>query len=149
MESQDTLAMNRVILSHFDNYSAALLFARFGQTLLLPEPLSASAVPRRAPSDTLPVHAGERVLEATITRYGLNAAEIVRMNGFDEWTQAEMSPIRIHLLRFTTFLPPVELIARHAGAFAPISSLRGSARIELALARQAFNLILGGDTSQS
>ena len=147
MEQHAILNVNRVILSHFDNYSAALVFARFGKTLLLPEPLPESAVAMLAPAQPLPEHDADLVVDAAVHRYGLNAADIVRMTGYDAWLRTDSAPIRVHLLRFTTFLAPGESIAPHGGTFAPISNLRGSPRIELELARRGFNLILGGDAA--
>lgn len=147
MEQQAILTANRVILSHFDSYSAALVFARFGKTLLLPEPLPESAVVMQPPAEPGPEHSADPVLDAAVRRYGLNAAEIVRMNGFEAWTLTDSGPVRVHLLRFTTFLAPAESIAPHGGTFAPISNLRSSPRIELELARRGFNLILGGDAA--
>jgi len=148
VEQPSVLRDNRVILSHFDSYSAALVFARFGRTLLLPEPLPPTAVSVAAPEQVAPEHDGDAVLGAIVERYGLNAADIVRMRGFDAWLQSDGGVVRVHLLRFTTFLAPAELITPHGGSFAPISNLRGSARIELELVRQGFNLILGGDAAR-
>jgi hypothetical protein len=148
VEQQTVLAANRVILSHFDSYSAALVFARFGKTLLLPDSLPAPAVATSAPESIAAAHTGQLVLDAIVQRYQLNAAELVRMNGFDAWMDTDAGLIRVHLLRFTTFLAPAEAISPHGGTFAPISNLRGSARIELELVRQGFNLILGGDASR-
>ena len=51
MTTQDILAHNRVILTHFDSYSTALLFPRWdNNTLLWPEALPASATPMPAPT---------------------------------------------------------------------------------------------------
>jgi hypothetical protein len=147
VEQQAILNVNRVILSHFDSYSAALVFARFGKTLLLPEALGDSAVVVEPPAEPLAEHGGEAVLNAAVSHYGLSATDIVRMSGFDAWTLTDSGPVRIHLLRFTTFLAPSQSILPHGGLFAPISNLRGSPRIELELARRGFNLILGGDAS--
>jgi len=147
VEQRGILDINRVILSHFDRYSAALVFARFGKTLLLPTPLPESAALMPPPAEPLAEHDGDRVLDAAVDRYGLNAADIVHMPGFDSWMATDSGPVRVHLLRFTTFLAPAESIAPHGGVFAPISNLRGSPRIELELARRGFNLILGGDAA--
>lgn len=147
MEQQAILNVNRVILSHFDSYSAALVFARFGNTLLLPAPLPESAVPMQPPAAPLAEHGADLVLNTAVGHYGLNAADIVRMNGFEAWMATDSGPVRVHLLRFTTFQAPAESIVPHGGVFAPISNLRGSPRIELELARRGFNLILGGDAN--
>ncbi|HET9930326.1 MAG TPA: hypothetical protein VFQ35_06555 [Polyangiaceae bacterium] len=147
MTLEAPFADNRVILLHFDTYSAALVFARFGKSVLLPEPLPATAVPMTAPSERAAAHEGDEVLRASVSRYGLNPEELGRMRGFDEWVQTDSGPIRIHLLRFTTFLAPAEAIAPHGGVFAPLSELRGIMKVELPFVRQAFNLILGGESS--
>ncbi|MEY8689532.1 MAG: hypothetical protein AB9M53_06585 [Leptothrix sp. (in: b-proteobacteria)] len=62
---------------------------------------------------------------------------------FNHWAQTEDGPVRIHLLRFTTFDAPKAAIAAHDGVFKPISELRGSAMNELMLLREVFNLIIG------
>ncbi|TXT35057.1 MAG: hypothetical protein FD135_5126, partial [Comamonadaceae bacterium] len=43
MTTQDIFACNRVILTHFDSYSAALLFPRWEKSLLWPAALPESA----------------------------------------------------------------------------------------------------------
>lgn len=147
METQDFLPMNRVILSHFDSYSAALVFARWDNTLLMPKALPESAQPMSAPEDVAPEQAADLVMQAAIGRYGLNPAELVRENDFDAWMHTDDGPVRIHLLRFTTPDAPVKAIEPHGGVFKSISELRGSAMIELGLLRQVFNLCVGGSRS--
>jgi hypothetical protein len=145
VEAKAILDANRVILSHFDSYSAALVFARFGRTLLLPDALPATAVVAQPPAQISLAHDGDAAVAAVVERYQLNAAELVRMTGFDVWIQADAELLRVHLLRFTTFLAPAEAITPHGGVFSPISNLRGSSKLELELVRQGFILILGGD----
>ena len=145
MRDSDLFAQNRVILSHFDSYSTALVFARFGKTLLAPEAPPDSAVIAEAPPRIDEIHEGDAVARAAIVRYGLNAAEVFREPQFDAWLKADGHAIRIHLLRFRTFRAPADLIEPHGGVFSPISELRGAARVQLALLREVFNLILGGD----
>ena len=149
MEQQSIFDANRVILSHFDSYSAALVFARFGGTLLIPAALPGGTVAAPTPSDISSAHDGSAVHDAVVRRYQLNADELVRMSGFDAWMETGSRLVRVHLLRFTTFLAPAEAIAVHGGVFSPISNLRGSSRLELELVRQGFNLILGGDARSS
>ncbi|HET7538517.1 MAG TPA: hypothetical protein VFK05_01550 [Polyangiaceae bacterium] len=143
--ASELFAKNRVILSHFDSYSTALVFARFGKTLLAPEALPEGAALAAAPAAVENIHGGDAVLQATIERYGLSAAELFREAQFDAWLTAGSDRLRIHLLRFKTFLAPAEAIAPHGGVFKPISELRGSAPLELGLVRGVFNLIMGGD----
>lgn len=138
------LSRNRVILSHFDSYSAALMFARWGKTLLLPEPLPESVAPMQAPVEVDAAYAGDAVMHAAIERYGLKASELTRMNDFDAWLQTAAEPIRIHVLRFNTFEAPTLAIEPHGGVFKSISELRGAAMVELTLLRQVFNLLVGG-----
>jgi hypothetical protein len=140
----DILSLNRVILAHFDSYSANLVFARWGSTLLLPAPLPESAKPMTAPQEVGPAHAGAAVTAAAIAAYGLNPAELYRMDDFDAWMETAQGPLRVHLLRFSTFEAPAAAIQPRGGVFKPISELRGSAMIELNLLRQVFNLIIGG-----
>ena len=146
MSDSEIFARNRVILCHFDSYSTALVFARFGSTLLAPAALPEGAAVLSAPADEGEVYAGNTVVQAANARYGLNPAEVFRDSQYDAWLEAEGSaPIRIHLLRFKTFLAPADLIAPHGGVFFPISALRGALRVELGLIRGVFNLIVGGD----
>ncbi len=144
MDAYDWLARNRVVLCHFDTYSAALLFAHWDGTLLAPAALPASAAPMAAPIDPGVGHDGAAVRQAACERFGLNADEVVRLDDFDAWMQTEDGPVRVHALRFDTFDAPGEAIAPHGGTFRHLTQLRGSPMIELNLLRQAFNLMVGG-----
>jgi len=144
MDTSDLLDRNRVILCHFDSYSAALLFARYGGSVLAPTPLPEAASDMPAPDDASEQHAPEAVLDALAAKYGLDTAQLKIDDGFQAWLWGDNGPIRIHLARFTTFEAPVEAIAPHGGAFKPISQMRGMPMAELNLMRQVFNLIMGG-----
>ena len=149
MSDADLFTRNRVILCHFDSYSTALLFARFGNTLLAPDALPEGAAITTVPAAGADGYAGNRVVQAMIARYSLKPADVLRDSVYDAWLQAERGPpIRVHLLRFQTFLAPAEVIEPHGGVFFPISALRGASRVELALIRGVFNLIVGGDQSR-
>lgn len=138
------LDRNRVILCHFDSYSAALLFARYGDSILAPAPLpeAASAIP--APDDAAAQHAPDAALAALAAQHGLDAAQLKLDDGFQAWMSSDSGPIRIHLARFTTFEAPREAVEPLGGVFKPISEMRGMPMIELNLMRQVFNLIMGG-----
>lgn len=144
MDAYDWLARNRVLLCHFDTYSAALLFARWDGTLLAPAALPASAAPMAAPDDAGVGHDGAAVMQAACDRYGLNADELVRLDDFDAWMQTDDGPLRVHVLRFDTFEAPGEALAPHGGRFQHLTQLRGCPMIELNLLRQVFNLMVGG-----
>ncbi len=141
MMNDDLLAHNRVILCHFDSYSAALLFTRFGSTTLAPTPLPEGA--SAAATASGPQYGPRAVLEAVSACYGLDAAHLNPVDGFDEWTRSDEAIIRVHLARFTTFEAPRAAMEPHGGIFAPISQMRGAAMLELNLLRRAFNLFLG------
>lgn len=144
MTSEDVLSVNRVLLTHFDSYSTALVFAKWGDTLLFPAPLAGSATLAPAPDgETSTLHDDEAVMAATVARLGLNADELMIAKDFNHWASSDNSLVRIHLLRFTTMDAPKALLATHGAVFKPISELRGSPRIELELAREVFNLIIG------
>ncbi|ABM37165.1 hypothetical protein [Polaromonas naphthalenivorans] len=143
MTTDGILAHNRVILTHFDSYSTALVFPRWGKTLLWPEALPASTSPMPAPADIGPEYAGDAVKQAVVKRCGLNPDELVHVSEFNHWAQTETGPVRIHLLRFTTLDAPKAAIEALGGVFKPISELRGSAMSELVLLREVFNLIIG------
>lgn len=143
MVMPDILDRNRVILSHFDSYSAALLFARFGNSVLAPTPLPEAASDMPAPDGASQHHTPAAVLNALTAKYGIDPAQLRLDEDFDAWLSSASGPIRIHLARFTTFEAPGEAIAPHGGAFKPISQMRGLPTTELNLLRQVFNLIMG------
>ncbi|MDD5033910.1 MAG: hypothetical protein PHE55_04060 [Methylococcaceae bacterium] len=142
MDKHDILDRNRVILCHFDSYSTALLFARYGVSVLAPNPLpeTASVIPE--PSDADERYAPLAALDALTERYGLDKAQLNLVDNFQEWMNSPEGPIRIHLARFTTFEAPHATMEPHGGLFKPISQMRGTPMIELNLLRQAFNLIM-------
>jgi hypothetical protein len=144
MTLQNILTHNRVILTHFDSYSTALLFPRWGTTLLWPAALPEAASPMPAPALINPVHASEAVKHAVVERCKLNADELESVGEFNHWAQTPDGPVRIHLLRFTTLDAPKPAIEALGGDFKPMSLLRGSAMSELVLLREVFNLIVGG-----
>ena len=144
MLTPEILRRNRVILAHFDSYSAHVVFARWDATLLLPGPLPEDAQGTVAPAERGSAQEGLAVKEAFCVQYGLNPDELTHEESFDEWQQCADGALRVHLLRFTTFEAPAQAIAAHGGVFRSISELRGSARAELMLLRQAFNLYVGG-----
>jgi hypothetical protein len=143
MTTPDIFAHNRVILTHFDSYSTALLFPRWESSLLWPQALPESAVPMRSPSVINPAFSGQAVKQALVARCGLNPDELTNVGDFNHWAQTPSGPVRIHLLRFTTLDAPKAAIEALGGTFKPISQLRGSAMSELLLLREVFNLIVG------
>jgi hypothetical protein len=143
METSDLLDRNRVILCHFDSYSAALLFARYGSSVLAPSPLPEAARDMPAPDDDSEQHAPDAVLNALAAKYGLNAAQLKMDDDFQAWRTGDTGPIRIHLARFTGLDAPHAAIEPLGGAFKPISQMRGMPVTELDLMRQVFNLIMG------
>ena len=144
MNAPDLLTRNRVILTHFDSYSTALLFPRWdNKSLLWPQALPVSSAPMPPPVDVGPANAGIAILKAVVQQCGFNPDELVHVSDFDHWAQTELGPVRIHLLRFTTPDAPKAAIEALGGEFKPISQLRGSAMNELLLLREVFNLIVG------
>lgn len=135
---------NRVILCHFDTYSAASLFARYGTSVLSPSPLPEGANPSSAPPEMLEIHSPEKVLGALIEKYDFDPAELIIAEGFQEWMESGNGPIRIHLAKFKTFDPPRDEIEATGGTMKPISELRATPAIELNLLRSAFNVIMSG-----
>ncbi|MHB1144470.1 MAG: hypothetical protein ACYCZS_06165 [Thiobacillus sp.] len=144
MNDPTLLDRNRVILCHFDSYSAALLFARYGASVLAPAPLPESAGDIPAPDKVGAQHEPDAVLGALAAQHGLDPAQLKLDEGFQAWLSSDGGPIRIHLARFTTFEAPREAIEPLGGVFKPISEMRGMPMIELNLMRQVFNLIMGG-----
>ena len=139
----DAFDHNRAILCHFDSYSALLLFARFGSSLLLPEPAPEAATGAVQASPT-ELHDPARVRNALVERYGLTESELLHLPQFEAWLDGTPAPLRVHLFRVKSFSPPAELIERHEGKWKPVSELRGIFPHELGYARRIFELIMGG-----
>jgi hypothetical protein len=144
MNDDDIFDHNRVILCHFDSYSTALHFARYGSSVLAPAPLPETASPMAAPADAGEQHSPDAVLDAVVAQWGLDPAQLSLNNGFQAWMSSDNGPIRIHLVRFTTIDAPRQAIEPLGGVFKPISEMRGLPMIELNLMRQVFDLIMGG-----
>ncbi|HWR78015.1 MAG TPA: hypothetical protein VN283_12510 [Thiobacillus sp.] len=144
MNTLNILERNRVILCHFDSYSTALVFARYGSSILAPSPLPESAAPMPAPGDVTEQHDPGAVLDALVAQFGLDPAKLNPDDDFQAWMASDSGPIRIHLVRFATLDAPKEAIEPLGGVFKPISEMRGMPMIELNLIRQIFNQIMGG-----
>ncbi len=138
------LDRNRVILCHFDSYSCALLFARYGDSVLAPAPLPEAASDMPTPSDAGAQHTSAAVLDALAARYALDPAQLKIDDDFQAWLSDDSGPIRIHLARFIGLDAPHAAIEPLGGVFKPISQMRGMPVSELNLMRQVFNLIMGG-----
>lgn len=144
MTTPNILDHNRVILCHFDSYSAALNFARYGDSVLAPAPLSADASAIAAPEAAADHHRPGLVLDALAAQHGLDAGQLRLDDSFEAWLSDNSIPVRVHLVRFTTFEAPHAAIEPLGGVFKPISGMRGMPPLELNLMRQVFNLIIGG-----
>ncbi len=146
MSSVDVFVANRVILTHFDSYSTALVFARFGNTLLTPSALPDGAtLLDQSPALELAPYAGPAVTAAVFDRFDFKPDDLYRDDRYDAWARAGDSVFRIHLFRARTFSPPLAQIENHGGTFHPISELRTAPKVELGLIRGVFNLIMGGE----
>ena len=143
MTTPDIFAHNRVILTHFDSYSTALLFPRWETSLLWPAALPDGATPMPSPAIINPEFSGQVVKQALVEHCGFNPETLENVGDFKHWAQTEAGPVRIHLLRFTTLDAPKAAIEAMGGEFKPMSLLRGSAMSELLLLREVFNLIVG------
>ena len=135
---------NRVILCHFDSYSTALVFARYGASILASAPLPESAAPMPAPGDISEQHAQAGVLDMLVAQFGLDPAKVSLDEDFQAWMTSASGPIRIHLVRFTTLDAPPQAIEPLGGVFKSISEMRGMPMLELNLMRQVFDQIMGG-----
>lgn len=144
MDSDSIFEHNRVILCHFDSYSAASVFARYGMSVLAPAPLPEDASEMNAPALIGEQHKPEAVMAALIAQYGYTPSALKPADGFQQWMNSAIGPIRIHLLRFTTLDAPKAAIAPYGGLFKPISEMRGTPMIELNLLRRAFDLVMSG-----
>ena len=93
------LTHNRVILTHFDSYSTALLFPRWeNQTLLWPEALPDSATPMPGPADIGSAYSGAAVKQVVVERCGLNADELEHVGEFKPISQLRGSAMSELLL---------------------------------------------------
>ena len=144
MNDDNILHSNHVILCHFDSYSTALVFARYGNSVLAPAPLPEAASIMPDSGDVTERHAPGAVLDALAAQYVLDLAPLRLDDSFQAWISSECGPIRIHLARYTTLDAPHPAIEALGAVFKPISELRGVPMIELNLLRQVFNLIMGG-----
>lgn len=144
MDSATIFEHNRVILCHFDSYSTASVYARYGTSVLAPSPLPEGATPIPAPAAIGEHYASDAVMEAVSAKYGLAPAELTHADGFEEWMDSPGGPIRIHLVRFTTLDAPHAAIEPHGALFKSISEMRGTPMIELNLLRRAFDLVMSG-----
>ena len=144
MDSNNILDHNRVILCHFDSYSAASVYARYGTSILMPNPLPEGASETEAPAEVGEQYSPDAVIAAMVKNYGLNPAEMGYSEGFEVWMASDAGPIRIHLIRFTTFEAPKAAIEPHGGIFRALSEMRGTPMIELNLLRKAFDLVMNG-----
>ena len=125
MNAPTLLDRNRVILCHFDSYSTALLFARYGDSVLSPAPLPASASAIPAPNDASEQYNPGAVLGAMVAQHGLDPAQLKLDDGFQAWVSSDSGAIRIHLARFTTFEAPRQAIEPLGGLFKPIAKCGG------------------------
>jgi len=144
MTTPNILERNRVILCHFDSYSCALNFARYGDSILAPAPLPPEASAIEAPERAAEHHSPGPVVDALAAQYGLDPAQLKMDDDFEAWLADDSGPVRVHLVRFTTFEAPHAAIEPLGGVFKPISQMRGMPPLELNLMRQVFNLIIGG-----
>ncbi|ARU30247.1 hypothetical protein CAP31_00175 [Sulfuriferula sp. AH1] len=144
MESANIFDRNRVILCHFDSYSAASVFARYGTSVLAPTPLPEEASAMAAPAETSEQHDADTVMAAMTAQYGYSPTVLTHADGFQEWMDSPTGPIRIHLLRFTTLDAPKAALEPNGGVFKPISEMRGTPIQELNLLRRAFDLVMSG-----
>lgn len=144
MNSHNIFDLNRVILCHFDSYSAALVFARYGASVLAPAPLPEDASTIPAPGDISEQYNPGAVLDAMVIQHRLDPTQLALDDGLQAWISSDSGPIRIHLVRFTTIDAPRQAIEPLGGVFKPISDMRGLPMIELNLMRHAFNLIMEG-----
>jgi hypothetical protein len=142
MNEQTIFEHNRVILYHFDTYSTALLFARYGNSILAPLPLAetASAIP--APDEIDARHSPGLVLDAVVSKYGFDPAQLGLNEKTQAWMSCNNSPVCIHFIPFNTLDAPK--LAIEPGIFKPISDMRGLPMTELNLLRQVFNQIMSG-----
>jgi hypothetical protein len=142
MTPDELLRHNRVILTHFDSYSVALVFPRWEHSLLWPQALPQDAAPMPAPAAIGQQYLASAVKQAVLERLGFQDEDLEHVGDFQHWAQTPQGPVRIHLLRFTTPDAPKTEIAALGGVFKSMSELRGSAMSELLLLREVFNLIV-------
>ena len=143
MNTATPLQHNRVILCHFDSYSCALNFARYGDSILTPAPL-AEATMIEAPDTNPEQHAPDAVLDAVIAQYGLDPRQVQVDAEFEAWLGSDGGPVRVHLVRFNTPDIPHAAIETSGGVFKSLSQMRGLPALELNLMRQVYNQFMGG-----
>ena len=122
----------------------ALVFARFGTSVLAPSPLPFAAEPMEPPTRCDASTAPAAAWAALSEHYGFDEAKWELVTEFAEWMSVGNAPIRIHLARSRDFEAPHADLHAIGGVFKHISELRGIASGELPLVRRVFNLIMGG-----
>jgi hypothetical protein len=145
--SADGFADLRFLLYHKHPTSARTRFLRFaGGTVLAPYPLPFLSSPLE-PEDIEP--AAAMMHPATLARRlagGLQIpAALLEIDAeFMEHVEIPGSTVTVHLVRFTSIDPPLQLFADRGAAFCPITDLRGGHPTEMALLRKAYEHVLGG-----
>ena len=142
MNNTDIFDHNRVILCHFDSYSTASLFARYGTSVLAPAPCRKAPAPMQH-RPTSPNNMHDAVMEALIARMA-SPDRIDSRRWLPRMDDQRRGPHPYPSRSLYNLRCPAHGIEPHGGVFKPISDMRGTPMIELNLLRRAFDLVMSG-----
>jgi hypothetical protein len=141
---------SRLILFHTQPTSGRTRFLRFPHGLLAFEALPPDALWRAPGGDDAEVQATEVVrlhpaapLRAAEERLGLSSGTLAAEGAFYAEVSTATGMIPVLLARFTTTDPPFAVAESLQGRFLTLTEVRGLLPLEMALLREAYEVILG------
>jgi hypothetical protein len=139
----DLSADLRLILVHKQKTSGRLRFLRLPHGTVAFTPLPpVSALMERAASPQVVQHPAV-FLKAAEAKLGLPAGSLMHEPEFQAMVDTPDGPVALHLASFTTIDPPVDQAAALGGKFIAITEAAGGMPVEMALLRQAYEVLLG------
>jgi len=131
----------RLILFHKQKTSARTRFLLFADTVLAFGPLPASATVAAGTGTVRPHPAAH--LNSAEQRLGLPAGSLEAVADYAVDVDTAEGVVSVLLAGFTSIDPPFAAAEAIGARFAPITEARGLPTIELALLRQAYEVLIG------
>ena len=125
----------RLILFHKQKTSARTRFLLFADTVLAFGPLPVSA--------SVATATGAAHLHAAEQRLALPAGSLEAVADFSVDVDTATGPVPVLLAGFTSIDPPFAAAEAIGARFAPITEARRLPEVELALLRQAYEVLIG------
>lgn len=136
----------RLIMFHKQSTSARTRFLQLaygGVCAFEGLPALAQALDEPPASGKVALHPG-KLLHAAETWIGMESGSLEAEAGFKAWVDVPGGPVQVFLARFTAIDPPFEHAEARGARFIDLTQARGLPVAELALLRQAYELVLGG-----